>query len=118
MIQAAASTLMLLVAGDALVERHDLPVPGAAFGLATLAVVFALRGGSDRGFDDLFDFAAPYFPLFFVPAAVGVVASLDVLSAAWLHVAVAIVLGTAATIAVAGRLTQALLGRIAEEAKT
>jgi len=51
-----------------------------------------------------------------VPAAIGVVASFDVLSAAWLHVA--IVLGTAASIAVTGRLTQALLGRIAEEGRT
>lgn len=116
MIHAAAITLVLLVFGDALVERYNLPLPGPAFGLFALALAFAVRGGSEAGFDDLFDFAAPYFPLFFVPAAVGVVASLEILSAAWLHVAVAIVLGTAATIAVTGLVTQALLALVAEEA--
>jgi holin-like protein len=109
MTQSAAFVLILLIVGDAVTERFGLPVPGAALGLAALATVFAVRGGPDLGSARLFDFAAPYFPLFFVPAAVGVIASLDVLAFAWFHVAAAVVGGTAVTILVTGRAAQTLL---------
>jgi holin-like protein len=56
--------------------------------------------------------------LFFVPAAVGVIASLDVLAFAWLYVAAAIVVGTAVTILVTGVVAQSLLRRVAWRAGT
>ena len=104
--------LLLLILGDAVAEHFVLPIPGAALGLAVLTTIFAIRGGPDKGSEDLFDFAAPYFPLFFVPAAVGVIASFDVLAFAWLQVTAAIVAGTAVTIA------QAFLRLMSEEART
>lgn len=113
MTQSAAVLIVLLVLGETVVAQFSLPVPGAALGLLALSLAFAFRGGPDTGFEELFDFAAPYFPLFFVPAAVGVVASIDVLARSWLYIATAIVVGTAITILVTGRLLQSLLGRIA-----
>ena len=74
-----------------------------------LTAAFAVRGGPDAATAKLFDFAAPYFPLFFVPAAVGVIASLDVVVSAWLHVSAAIVVGTAVTILSTGLIAQSLL---------
>lgn len=116
MLQSAAVVLFLLILGDAAAANLALPVPGAALGLFALVLVFAARGGPDRGSEELFDFAAPYFPLFFVPAAVGVVASLEVLVVAWMHVMVAIVLGTGATLLFTGILTQALIRAARSEA--
>ena len=109
MIRSAACILLLLIAGDAIVEKLDLPFPGAALALLALSGVFALSGGPDSGSAELFDFAAPHFPMFFVPTAVGVLASRDMLAFAWAHLAVAIVLGTAATIIVTGLVAQALM---------
>ena len=116
MAHSAAVVLFLLICGDAIAENLDLPVPGAALGLVTLAVIFSARGGPDKGSEELFDLAAPYFPLFFVPAAVGVVANLDLFVLAWVHIATAIVLGTSATILVTGLIAQALLVRIGDGA--
>ena len=115
MTRSAAIVLVLLILGDVVADHFSLPVPGAALGLLALATAFAIRGGPDRGSEELFDFAAPYFPLFFVPAAVGVVASLEVLSAAWVYVLAAIVVGTTATLLITGRVFQGLLWRIARE---
>jgi holin-like protein len=112
MTQAAAIVLALLIAGEAIAARFALPFPGSALGLVTLAAIFAWRGGPDAASARLFDFAAPYFPLFFVPAAVGVIVKLDVLAVAWLHVLAAVVLGTAITLAVTGLVFQALLRRL------
>jgi holin-like protein len=114
MTKSAAVVLILLTLGNAVAERFALPIPGAALGLAVLATAFAIRGGPDNGSEELFDFAAPYFPLFFVPAAVGVVESLNVLAFAWVHVTVAIVFGTTVTILITGLILQTLLRPITE----
>lgn len=98
MIRSAAIVICLMVIGDVIVERFSLPFPGAAIGLAVLTALFACRGGPDEGSEELFDFAAPYFPLFFVPAAVGVVASLDMLVSSWAYLLAAIIAGTAVTL--------------------
>lgn len=115
MTQSAAFLLILLIAGDAIAEYFTLPIPGAALGLAALASGFALSGRPDKGSEELFDFAAPYFPLFFVPAAVGVVASRDVLAFAWVHIAAAIVIGTGVTIFITGLIAQSLFRQTAEK---
>lgn len=112
MIRSAALVLLLLNFGDAITEHLDLPIPGAALGLVTLVAAFLACGGPDKGSEELFDFAAPYFPLFFVPAAVGVIANLDLLIFAWIYLATAVVAGTAITLLVTGRVAQALLARI------
>ncbi|MCG6875174.1 MAG: CidA/LrgA family protein [Betaproteobacteria bacterium] len=117
MIKTVVIAVALAILGDAIVEMLDIPVPGAAIGMMLLATIFAARGGVDAGAASLFDAAAPHFPLFFIPAAVGVVASAELLSHAWLYVAVAIVASTAATIAITGMLAQRLLNLLAK-AKT
>lgn len=114
MVRSAAIVLTLLICGDAIAEHFDLPIPGAALGLVVLAATFWALGGPDKGSEELFDFAAPYFPLFFVPAAVGVVANLDVLASAWVHVIVAVIAGTAVTLLATGLVAQALMGWIGD----
>jgi holin-like protein len=108
--------LALMIAGEAIAARLNLPLPGAALGLLTLSTVFMLRGTPDRGSEKLFDFAAPYFPLFFVPAAVGVIGKLDVLASGWLPVVVAVIPGTALTLLLTGHVFQALTRQCAEGA--
>lgn len=109
MIKAFAIVLALSVIGDAAAVRLGIPIPGAAIGMTMLAALFIIRGGPDKGFAGLFDAAAPHFPLFFVPAAVGVIASADLLASAWVHIAIAIALSTAATIAITGITTSWLM---------
>lgn len=109
MVGSAAIVLLLLIVGDAVVEAFALPVPGAALGLGALTAVFAANGGPDAGSEELFDFVAPYVPLFFVPAAVGVVASLDLVTSAWAYLAIAITAGTIATLLVTGAVFQYLM---------
>ena len=93
------------VIGDAVAENFAVPVPGAAIGMLMLAGVFAVRGAADPASGRIFDVTAPHIPLFFVPAAAGIVADADLLTRAWLSVCVAIVLGTAVTLIATGTLT-------------
>lgn len=106
--------LALTVIGDAVAEGLAVPVPGAAIGMMLLASVFAVRGGADPASGRVFDAAAPHFPLFFVPAAAGIVASVELLTDSWLPITAAIVLGTALTLVMTGALAQLLLRRLSK----
>lgn len=114
MLRMFVIALALAILGDWLAVAADLPIPGSTIGMVILALAFSLRGGADEHAARLFEFASPHFPLFFVPAAVGVVGAGELLATAWLSIAVAIVLGTAATIAGTGLIAQALLNRFPE----
>jgi holin-like protein len=114
MLKAISIVLALSVIGDTAVDALQIPVPGAAIGLLFLTCLFVWRGGPDAASARLFDTISPVFPMFFVPAAVGIVANTAILSEAWLYVAVAICLGTAATIIVTGLIAQALLDALGE----
>lgn len=114
MLKSVSILLALSVIGDTVADALQMPVPGAAIGLLLLTGHFVLRGGPDADSAELFDTVSPVFPMFFVPAAVGIVANADILSEAWLFVAVAIVLGAAATIIITGLVAQALLSAIRE----
>jgi len=112
MMKALTVVVALLIVGDVLAGLSALPVPGPAIGLFALTLWFVWRGGTpDAEVAALFDAAAPRFQLFFVPAAVGVVANLDLLANALVFFALAIVGGTAAALVATGLIAQALLRR-------
>lgn len=112
MIKFLTLVLTLSLVGDAIAAVLEAPVPGAAIGLALLTGLFVLRKGPDAGSVRLFETVAPHFPLFFIPAAVGIVSSTELLSQTWLFFVAAIVFSTAVTIAVTGHLAQLLLERL------
>jgi putative effector of murein hydrolase LrgA (UPF0299 family) len=109
MIQAIALILGLVVAGEATVEALALPLPGPALGLLALTALFCCRGGPDEATGRLFDATCPHFPVLFVPAAVGVVATLDSIALLWPLLVAAVVLGTLATVLATALTAQLLL---------
>lgn len=112
MLKAIAMVLAFSTIGETVAEFLEVPLPGAAIALSLLLLLFLRQGGPDKHVARLFDSVSPIIPLFFVPAAVGVVANAGALSHAWIHVAAAIVIGTTATIAVTGLIAHGLLRSI------
>jgi len=108
----------LTVIGDTLAYLFSVPIPGSAIGMSLLVGLFATRGGPDEASVKVFDAATPYLPMFFVPAAVGVIARAEVVAAAWVELGFAVILGTAMTIAITGHIAQALLRRPVSEGDT
>jgi len=109
MIRAIIVVLILYMLGEMLAEKIGLAIPGATIGLLILMGFFIAQGGVDDGSAQVFDAFAPHFPLFFIPAAAGIVANLDVVAQNWFYILLAICLGTGVTIAFTGMLTQSLL---------
>ena len=70
------------------------------------------RGGAPPALGSTADALLGNLGLLFVPAGVGVVLHLPVLARDWAPISLAVVTGTLASIAVTGRLAQALLRRL------
>ena len=109
MFGALTKILAFAVLGDAIASGLNLSLPGSAIGLLLLTSYFVLRNGPDAGSLRLFESVSPHFALFFVPAAVGIVANFEILLRSWFFFVAAIVLGTTTTLVVTGYLAQRLL---------
>ena len=90
MIHALCLLIGLQLAGTALAELVGLPIPGPVLGLMFLLVWLVAGGRRPAGLDAAADGFIRYLPLLFVPAAVGLVQYLDLLSekGGWLFVVV------------------------------
>lgn len=106
-----SGVMQLLVAaflGELFALVLGLPVPGPAVGMSILFVAFVCAGWQIEGIERLFDALAPHFGVVFVPAAVGFIASLDLLAHAWLAAAMAVLVATCLAVLTVGLAFQAV----------
>ena len=96
-----ALTLLLLaqLVGEVIVRAAAVPIPGPVLGAALLALLLAWRGVGPR-LRETSQALLRHLPLLFVPAGVGIVRQWGVLADYWLALSVALIVSTAATIAV------------------
>ncbi|MGB0163364.1 MAG: CidA/LrgA family protein [Candidatus Puniceispirillaceae bacterium] len=104
MIYALCLLIGLQLAGTAFAGLLGLPVPGPVIGLLVLLVWLLAGGRRPAGLEAAAEGFIRYLPLLFVPAAVGLVQYLDLLSKQGLVLIVVIVLST-----LAGLLATALM---------
>lgn len=89
-----AVLLVAQLAGEVVARMLALPVPGPVLGLALMVAIFAFRPA-------LADYLGPVartvlanLSLFFVPAGVGIVGNLDVLSSHWIGFVIIVLFST------------------------
>ena len=121
MIGGLSILLLCQLAGEVLARALDLPVPGPVIGMALLFAGLLLRDrflpGATRpdpgvpGLGQVADALLTHLGLLFIPAGVGVVVYGPQLARYWAPMSLAIVIGTLATIALTGRVAQALMRR-------
>jgi holin-like protein len=114
MVRSAAIVLSITIFCDLLASLLHVPVSGAAFGLIGLTGLFLWQGNADAGVSTLYDWVSPHFPLFFIPAAAGLIVSGDTLANAWVEALFAVAVSTTITIAVTGMIAQALFRAISK----
>lgn len=106
-----ARILAFCLLGEVLHALLPLPIPASLYGLvlllaALLSGLVKLEQVKQAG-----NFLTGLFALLFVPAAVGVMELVDVLTQSWLPILIAIVLVTAIVMGVSGKVTQWILRR-------
>lgn len=104
-----ALLLAYQLVGEVLAVGVGVPIPGPVIGMLLLLLTLVLRRGAAAP-DAAADTLLSHLSLLFVPAGVGVVLHLHVVSEDWPAIAVALVVSTLATIAVTAWV-MVLLGR-------
>ena len=102
MVRTVSALVCLLVLSEFSVDASGWPIPAGAIGMVILAGWFWRSGTCDTDCGRLFEAITPHVPLLFVPAAVGVIAELSIVSQFWGYFAFAIVFGTAAALLATG----------------
>lgn len=118
MIGAITQLLLFQLAGEVVARGLELPVPGPVLGMAFLFAFLVLRGGAGAELAGTSEGLLRHLSLLFVPAGTGIIVHVHRVAAEWLPIVVALVVSTAATLAVtalAVRLTAGSRDAAAEE---
>jgi holin-like protein len=111
MIRGFALILVFQLAGELLTRLLSLPVPGPVVGMVLLLLALELKLPQREQLQAASGGLLSILSLLFVPAGVGIVQHLPRLSAEWFALAAALLISTAATIAVTGLVAARLLRR-------
>jgi holin-like protein len=110
-----AGFVVLALLCDAAIDTTHLPLSSAVLGLIVFTVVLLLRRRIDPPVEEAANALLSWFPLLFVPAAVGVMAFGTLLLHSWLGVAAAIIIATLLGITVAATVGTTVARALGEE---
>ncbi len=123
MIEAITAILLCQLAGEGLARGLALPVPGPVIGLLILFLALVARSrvrpeakpAQERPLGVLAGFLLAHLSLLFVPAGVGIIGQADVLARHGVGLFVALVVSTAAALAVTALVFKAASRRLGDE---
>ncbi len=94
-------TLLLIyqLIGEVLVLATGLPVPGPVLGMILLFLTLLIKGRSSEPLDQASSGLLSHLSLLFVPAGVGIVVHLNLITGEWLPILLTLLLSTLITLA-------------------
>lgn len=108
--------LCISFVGEVLNHLIPLPVPASIYGVALMFLCLELRIIPLHAVKETGVFLIEIMPLMFIPAAVGLLDSWEVIRPAWVQYLVITVVSTFAVMIAAGRVTQAVIRRKTRQA--
>jgi holin-like protein len=101
--------LFISFIGEILNTIIPLPIPASIYGLVLMFLCFKLKIIPPNAVKETGEFLIEIMPLMFIPAAVGLLESWNILQPEWLPVASITVVSTIAVMAVSGYVTQLVI---------
>ena len=95
--------------GELLHYFIPLPIPASIYGIVLLFLALELKLVKVSDIEQTSSFLIAIMPLMFLPPAVGVIESWDLIQGAWLPYVVVTVVSTVVVMAVSGRVTQRII---------
>ena len=95
--------------GELLHYFIPLPIPASIYGIVLLFLALDLKVVKVSDIEQTSSFLIAIMPLMFLPPAVGVIESWDLIQGAWLPYVVVTVVSTVVVMAVSGRVTQRII---------
>lgn len=107
--------LLITLSGEGLNYIIPLPIPASIYGMVIMLLCLCLGIVRVSDVKETSDFLLETMPIMFIPAAAGLITTIDVLKNNFLAYAVAAVVSTIVVMAVSGGVTQLLLKKKGEE---
>ena len=95
--------------GELLHYFIPLPIPASIYGIVLLFLALELKVVKVSDIEQTSSFLIAIMPLMFLPPAMGVIESWDLIQGAWLPYVVVTVVSTVVVMAVSGRVTQRII---------
>ena len=95
--------------GELLHYFIPLPIPASIYGIVLLFLALELKVVKVSDIEQTSSFLIAIMPLMFLPPAVGVIESWDLIQGAWLPYVVVTVVSTVVVMAVSGSVTQRII---------
>lgn len=106
MILQCALLFVFLAAGELIVSATGVPVPSSIIGMLLLTIALKAKIIRLMWIEQVADFLVKNLGFFFVPAGVGLMSRLELISREWIPIVGATVISTIVIIAVTGRVHQ------------
>lgn len=103
--------LLISFIGEILHALIPLPIPASIYGIVMLFAALELKLIPLSSVKEASAFLIEIMPVMFIPAAVGLMNSWDILRPAWLQYLIITVITTVVVMVISGRITQALICR-------
>ena len=107
--------LLIIIAvslmGELLHELLPLPVPASIYGIVGMFLLLCTGVLRTEHIKETSSFLIEIMPVMFIPAAVGLLNSWDILKAHWLPYLTVTLVSTILVMAISGLLTQAVIGK-------
>lgn len=103
--------LLISFVGEILEKWIPLPIPASIYGIILLFLCLKLNIIPHEAVHETGKFLIEIMPLMFIPAAVGLLETWDVIATAWLEYVAVTVISTWVVMIVSGRVTQFVIRR-------
>lgn len=115
MLKGIITLLIFQFLGECVVKLFSLLVPGPVIGMLLLLVFLIIKKASFHSLDVAVNLHLRYLPLLFIPAAMGIITQLDIISKEFWAIFVSLVFGTIIALAFSAKLMDYLTNK--KEAK-
>ncbi|MCP4971063.1 MAG: CidA/LrgA family protein [Arcobacter sp.] len=104
MLKGIITLLVCQFLGECLAKLFDLLVPGPVIGMLILLLFLLIRKESFKSLDNAVFIHLKYLPMLFIPAAMGIITQIDIITKEFWAIFVSLLFGTIIAIAFCAKL--------------
>ena len=112
MLKGIITLLVFQFLGECIAKLFDILVPGPVIGMVLLLVFLMIKKSSFASLDSAVFLHLRYLPLLFIPAAMGIITQIDVITREFWAILIALVLGTIVALIFASKFMDYLTDKV------
>ena len=112
MLQGIIILLLFQFIGECIAKFFMLLVPGPVIGMVLLLLFLLIRKGSFTSLDNAVALHLRYLPLLFIPAAMGIITQIDIITREFWAIAIALFIGTLVALVFAAKFMDFLTSKV------